>query len=89
MKQTYEYHYKKCPNSECSSMLRIKITPAQYGKTIKITCPKCGMKCKETIPKPEESTFDEVLKSAGDFLSDLPPGLKDFLWGPSPNSKKH
>lgn len=89
MKQTYEHHYKKCPTSGCPSMLRIKITSAQYGKIIKITCPQCGMKCKEIIPKPEESTFDEMRESVDGFLSDLPQGLKDFLWGPGSNSKKH
>ena len=69
-----------CPNPRCAAVLRIKITPHQYGKPLKIICPKCKTEC-QTIPKQEQNEVEGILKDAKDFLSGLPKHLHEFLFG--------
>ncbi len=44
----------KCPGLDCPVTLRLNVSEKNYGKTIEATCPRCGAKCRTTIPKPAE-----------------------------------
>ncbi|MFA5997445.1 MAG: hypothetical protein WC791_03040 [Candidatus Paceibacterota bacterium] len=49
------YRLIKCPGStaqRCGQKIRLTITKANYGKVGTVTCPKCHLVFKTTIPEP-------------------------------------
>lgn len=44
-----EHQHVSCPNPRCPNILRLRISEADYGKTVEVTCPTCGAKRLATI----------------------------------------
>lgn len=44
-----EYQHVPCPNPKCPNVLRLRISEADYGKIVEVTCPTCRAKFLTTI----------------------------------------
>ena len=64
------YRHVKCP--DCPAILRLAISQETFGKMVIVTCPKCGVRCRTTIPKPPPTVRESMIRqSAEDLLREL------------------